>query len=257
MAVEFFNMTRADFLSKKLLHKYLTLEHALEMLSNKSIWFANPIIWKDPFEKRFIENKYIIGSIEEQFPWRNKVYCMCSTQTATSEAYWNTYSLGEIGLSIKFNRQNLLNELDRLSTAGNRIYIGKVEYQQTKEIKSPLSTNSFINPTGTPITSLRSTELKIRLLLLKRLAYEYENEVRIFIVRDKAAKQNGTFLKYNISNTDLIDAITLDPRIGPLTVDLLRKEFEGHYGFKPISKNQRRVQRSLLYVEEPPLLIKI
>ena len=257
MAVKFFNMTRADFLSKKLLFRYMPLERVLEMLTNKTIWFANPTIWKDPFEKRFIQNTYNIGGVQKAFPWKDRVYCMCATQTATSEAYWNAYSAGEIGVSIKFNRQNLLNELDRIAAAGNRIYIGKVQYQQTQAIKATLSGNSFLNPSGLPITSLGSEELKVRLLLLKRLAYQYENELRFFIVRNKAAKQPGTLLKYNIPNTDLIDSISLDPRIGTLTVDLLRKEFETHYGFAPISKTQRRVQRSLLYAEDKPTIIKL
>lgn len=250
-------MTRADFLSKKLLYKYMPLERALEMFDNKTIWFANPTIWKDPFEKRFIENMYNIGGVQKPYPWKGRVYCMCATQTATSEAYWNAYSVGEIGVSIKFNRQNLLNELDRLAATGNRIYIGKLQYQQIQNIKVALTRNTFLNPSGASIASLGTEELKVKLLLLKRLAYQYENELRFFIVRDRASKQTGTLLKYNISNTDLIDSISLDPRIGPFTIELLRKEFETHYGFTPISKTQRRVQRSLLYAEDKPTIIKL
>lgn len=82
MSVKFFNMTRAEFLSKKLLHKYMPLERVLEMLTNQTIWFANPTIWKDPFEKRFIENVYNIGGVQKPFPWKDRVYCMCATQTA-------------------------------------------------------------------------------------------------------------------------------------------------------------------------------
>lgn len=257
MSVKFFNITKAEFLSKKLLHKYMPLERVLEMLTNQTLWFANPTIWKDPFEKRFIENVYNIGGAQKSFPWKDRVYCMCTTQTATSEAYWNAYSAEEIGVSIKFNRQVLLNELERLAAAGNRIYIGKVQYQKTQVIKGLLSNNPFLNPSGTPITSLGTEEMKVRLLLLKRLAYQYENEIRFFIVRNKTAKQNGTSLKYNIPNTDLIDSISLDPRIGLLTVDLLRKEFEINYGFVPVSRTQKRVQRSLLYAEEKPTTIKM
>ena len=227
------------------------------MLTNQTLWFANPTIWKDPFEKRFIQNMYNIGGVLKPYPWKDRVYCMCATQTATSEAYWNAYSASEIGVSIKFNRQNLLDELDRLAAAGNRIYIGKVQYQQTQDIKTALSGNDFLNPTGAAITSLGKEELKVRLLLLKRFAYQYENELRFFVVRDKAARQAGTLLKYNIPNTDLIDSISLDPRIGPLTIELLRKEFENNYGFAPIGRTQRRVQRSLLYAEDRPAVIKL
>ena len=142
MAVKFFNMTRADFLSKKLLYKYMPLERALDLLKNQRLWFANPTIWKDPFEKRFIENKYVIGGVQKDFPWKDRVYAMCMTQTATSEAYWNAYVNNDIGISFKFNRLALLTELERISnTNGVRIYVGKVEYQKTSDIKRDLAKN--------------------------------------------------------------------------------------------------------------------
>lgn len=255
MTVKFFNMERVDFLSKNYLYKYMPLERALDMLTNKMLWFANPTIWKDPFEKRFIENMYDVGGVQKPYPWKDRVYCMCATQTSTSEAYWYAYSASEIGVSIKFNRKKMLEELDRLAAAGNRIYIGKVEYQKTKTIKGRLSSNSFLNPSGNLITSLGKEELKVRLLLLKRIAYQYENEVRFFIVRDKTAKQKGTLLKYTLPNTDLIESISLDPRIGPHTIELLRREFEEKYGFVSASGTKRRVLRSLLYAESKPTTI--
>lgn len=145
------------------------------MFINHTIWFANPTIWKDPFEKRFIENMYNIAGIQKAFPWKDRVYCMCATQTATSEAYWNAYSAGEIGVYLKFYRETLLSELDRIADTGYRIYIGKVQYQKTQDIKSTLSGNPFLNSTGQPIISLGKGELKVRFLLLKRVAYQYED----------------------------------------------------------------------------------
>lgn len=257
MPVKFVNITRQDFLSKKLLYKYMPLERALDMFINHTIWFANPTIWKDPFEKRFIENMYNIAGTPKVFPWKDRVYCMCATQTATSEAYWNAYSADEIGVSLKFNRETLLSELDKIADTGYRIYIGKVQYQKTQDIKSALSGNTFLNPTGQPINSLGKEDLKVRLLLLKRLAYQYEDEIRFFIVKDKAAKQKGTLLKFHVPHTQLIDSISLDPRIGEHTLEMIRKELEITYGFSPRSKTQRRVQRSLLYAESKPTLIKL
>ena len=78
MAVKFFNMTRADFLSKKLLYKYMPLERVLEMLTNQTLWFANPTIWKDPFEKRFIENKYEIDGAQRNS--HGKIVCTVCVQ---------------------------------------------------------------------------------------------------------------------------------------------------------------------------------
>lgn len=258
MAVKFFNMTRAEFLSKKLLYKYMPLEHALDLLINKRLWFANPTIWKDPFEKRFIVNKYDIGGVQRDFPWMNRVYAMCMTQTSTSEAYWNTYANNDIGISFKFNRQNLLAELERISnTNGVRIFIGRVEYQKTSDIKRNLSKNPFLNVGGVPISNIGKEETKVRLLLLKRIAYRYEDEIRFFVVRDKTANIKGTFVPFGIPNTSMIEAITIDPNIGVNTVKMLKKIFENDYGFLPRAHNQKRVQRSLLYSANVNDLLKI
>ena len=258
MAVKFFNMTRTDFLSKKLLYKYMPLERALDLLKNQRLWFANPTIWKDPFEKRFIENKYVIGGVQKDFPWKDRVYAMCMTQTATSEAYWNAYANNDIGISFKFNRQALLTELERISNAnGVRIYIGKVEYQKTSDIKRDLSKNPFLFDGGSPISTIGKEETKVRLLLLKRIAYRYEDEIRFFIVRDKKANLIGTYLSYGVPNTSIIDTISLDPNIGDNTVAMLKKVFEVDYGFTPRAPRQARVQRSLLYAANVNNLIKI
>lgn len=92
---------------------------------------------------------------------------------------------------------------------------------------------------------------------MKRIAYKYEDEIRFFVVRDKAANINGTYLPYSIPNTDMIDTITIDPSIGLNTVNMLKKIFENDYGFLPRAHNQKRVQRSLLYSANINDLLKI
>lgn len=168
------------------------------------------------------------------------------------------YSAGEIAVSLKLNREVLLGELEKAAGTGCRIYIGKVHYQKTKDVKSELYRNSFLNPSGKIIKSLNAEELKIRLLLLKRVAYQYEDEMRFFIVKDKRAKQDGILLKFDVPPAQLIDSISLDPRIGKHTFDLLRNILEGNYGFSPRNGNRNsRVQKSLLYAESRPTMLKL
>jgi len=57
--ITFVNITEDEFLENKLLYKHMPLENALRSLNEKYLWFANPFTWKDPFEKRFLEAKYI------------------------------------------------------------------------------------------------------------------------------------------------------------------------------------------------------
>ena len=96
--IQFVNMTEAEFLKKKLVYKHMSLENALRTLETQSLWFANPENWKDPFEKRFLNAKYISKGKEVAFNWKNRLFCTCVTQTISSEAFWHTYSQGEIGV---------------------------------------------------------------------------------------------------------------------------------------------------------------
>lgn len=175
MGLEFVNITREEFLSKKLLHKYMPLEYALDSLNNRHLWFANPTTWKDPFEKKFVEAEFTDKATTIKFPWNNRVFCICMTQTATSEAYWNTYSRADIGIALKFRRSNLLDLLEKVSHQYN-VYIGQVEYMKTSSINKPISQIPF---TPTIFPDFNDPKFNARLLLLKRNAYKYEDEILV------------------------------------------------------------------------------
>lgn len=260
MALKFVNITRQEFLSDKLLHKFMSLENALDTLNHKHLWLANPTTWKDPFEKRFIEATYIDNNGKKRkFAWKDRVFCVCMTETSTSEAYWNTYSQQSIGIELKFRRELLLQELERFAQKYN-VFIGKVEYMKTSEIKKDISKIPFNPPCQ---INIGSQECKARLLLLKRIAYKYEDEIRIIVVKDRKSAEKGIYLNYNYDNTDVIDSITLDPSIGPNVQKLLKDTFVQTYGFTPIKssasskKPKYRVQKSALYSEVKPVDIDI
>lgn len=254
MEIKFVNITEKDFLSTKLLHKYMPLEYALRTLNNNELWFANPIKWKDPFEKRFIEARYINGSRNFDFPWKNRVFCICMTENTTSEAYWNTYTQQQIGIEFKILKKELLKELERHSSEYD-IYIGKVEYMKPADIKRSISKIPF----ATPEPVLDSDELYARLLLLKRNAYKFEDEIRIIIVKENETSEPGFNLKYRCLNTDLFDSITLDPSLLSDTTSLLKEIFESKYKFTSIPSGKgfkHRVMKSQLYAEQKPQTIK-
>lgn len=249
MEVQFINITPKDFFSSKLLHKYMPLEYALKTLNNKQLWFANPINWKDPFEKRFIEAKFTNNGKITDFQWKNRVFCICMTQTATSEAYWNTYSNSQIGIEFRINKDILFNELKNIKKQYD-IFIGKVEYMKTSDIKKePLSNIPF----SKPIPTFNTSEWKARLLLLKRIAYKYEDEIRIILVKKNKTQETGINLNYNCKNTELIHSIIMDPKLQDNTADMLKDIFENKYDFKPTKTKggiQRRVMKSQLYAEQ-------
>lgn len=233
MAINFVNITESDFLSKKVLHKYMPLESALATINGQYMWFANPVVWKDPFEKRFIEAKY--GVKEESFPLNGRVFCACLTQTQASEAHWNTYLNGQIGISFSIKRERLLEVLNNLSDC--EVYVGTVSYLRTSDIKKKLSDISCLQT----ISSLRlnNRDLQIKLLLLKRIAFQYENEIRILIVKGNKTQEKGIKIPFGkISSNKLIDRITIDPSVGVQTEKMLKDLFKKTYNFKKVYKSQ-------------------
>lgn len=255
MDIQFINITKDEFFRTKLLHKYMPLEYALKTLNEKKLWFANPTSWKDPFEKRFIEALYVSKNRRIiPFAWKDRVFCICMTQTAVSEAYWNTYSYQQIGIEFRINKKQLYNELKKIQSQYD-IFIGKVEYMKTSDIKKK-SISSI--PFSKPIPKLKR-ELKARLLLLKRIAYKYEDEIRIILVKKNKTKEKGINLEYKCKNTDLIKKIILDPSLDNNTTALLKEVFINKYDFRPRKRKGpiSRVLKSQLYANQEPQKLTI
>lgn len=235
MSIQYINITESEFLSKKLLFKYMPLEFALGTIKDKYLWLCNPVIWKDPFEKRFIEAKYQINGKEVDFPLKGQLFCSCMTQTPTSEAHWNNYSSGQIGISLKLKRRQLLQILNE-NISDFDIYIGKVDYIKTSELKKKISEIENIK-TIHPL-KLGNRFLQIKLLLLKRIAFQYEDEIRVLAVKKHKTKENGLKMPYTMQPSDLIDTITIDPNIGRNVEDVLKSLFKKEYSFKKVYKSQ-------------------
>lgn len=256
MPIKFLNIDEDVFLSKKKLYKHMSLENALTTLNNHTLWFANPTIWKDPFESRFVTANYQENGKKIEFPWIDRVFCACFTETAASEAFWTPYSQQQIGVEFRVNRKELLKVLKSYADQYD-IYIGKVEYMLTSQIKGALNAIPF----SKPIPGKKTKEWWARLLLLKRNAYKYEDEIRIIIVKRDKTLEKGIQLQYNCPDTSLIESIVLDPTIGVHTENLLKDIFANKYAFTPIinslGKKQPRVLKSQLYAKRTVKTLKI
>ncbi len=234
--INYINTTEAEFLSKKLLYKYMPLEFALTCVKERYLWLCNPVIWKDPFEKRFIEAKYKTGTRFIEFPIKGQVFCTCMTQTQTSEAHWNVYSREQIGISFKFKREKLLESLKNHTTDYD-IYIGSVNYLKTHDLKRKKLSEIGPIKAITPF-SLSNRDIQTQLLLLKRIAFKYEDEIRILAIKKNKTKEQGIKLSYSIKPNELIDTITIDPSAGDHTVNMLKELFKNEYGFDKVYKSQ-------------------
>lgn len=243
-------LNREEFLSKgKLINKFMPLERALTLLETKTIWFACPETWPDPYEKYFLCAKY--GS--KEFPWRGRIFCTCFTNNTSSEASWNAYSKNEICIRLTFRGDRLLSLLDdyQKENPRHKVFFDKVQYRKTNLMTKNLSDILFV-PSLEEKFTLKSDESKVRLMLLKRKAFSYEDEYRAIIVKPKSTKEPG--IRFMIPNiNELIPSVCIDPRVGEYTFKMLKEYIRTKYSFQ-----NNNIQQSWLYkaINQNEVLLK-
>ena len=174
---------------KSTVFKYMPLDRLVKSVENNELVFVSPNAWYDPFEQLY----YGVDCSSRGYITED-IACMCvSEKSSTNEdASWRVYAdSSDKAVRVSIDQTALLNLLeDYASTNGFKVYIGKVDYSfEKKEIKS-LHTPSSVNH-STYFPNYMSREHYLSVMLLKRKAFQYENEVRIFLVKDKIDFRNN------------------------------------------------------------------
>jgi len=168
------------------------------MVQNKELVFVSPEKWRDPFERRFYKTDYRRLGFS-----RPDIACMCSSSRSSTneEASWKMYSgVNDKPLRLSIDYTILCKVLDQYAEDNNcKVYIGNVIYDfMKKEIES------LHKPSGKDHATLFPDSFDIEhylsLMLIKRLSFQFENEVRLFIVREKPLDMQQGLLK--IENID-------------------------------------------------------
>jgi hypothetical protein len=169
--------------------KYMPLNRFVNSIKEKNLVFVSPNAWYDPFEQLY----YGIDCSSRGYKTEN-IACMCvSEKSSTNEdASWRVYSeSNDKAVRISFDYDKLLQLLEEYaSNKGFEVYIGKVDYSLKKdEIKKLYLHTSDNHLKYFPNEMTR--EHYLSLMLLKRTAFRYENEVRIFLVKEKIEFTNN------------------------------------------------------------------
>lgn len=236
---------------KSTVFKYMPLDRFVKSVDNKELVFVSPETWYDPFEQLY----YGINCTKMGCPQKD-IVCMCvSSKSSTNEdACWKVYAgTSSKSVRISIEKEILLELLDNYAAnEGFEVYIGRVDYTFEKtEIKSlhnPLSPkHSLYFPNNMKL------EHYLSLMLLKRKAFSYENEVRIFLVKDKI-KDKLLRISCDYKANGLVSNVMLSPyppvreddiafkvreRINTIESDEIKKVLKNKVGC--------RIQQSLLY----------
>lgn len=216
------------------LYKYMNVKYAIEFLKTGYFLMNEPSAWSDPYEKRFYTADY--SNIKGFKPHR--IHCTCFTQQVSNEAAWRMYSSKDTGIAsrtirFEFRRSTLLQALDSGLRSG-KIYLGNALYDYTSQKidglhlqKSPLYQKYF---------SDFSLEKFLSLLLIKRKAFEYEQEVRMFLVDENTGDiwnemgfevNERQFLAFPAETMkQMIKTISVDPICDDLEYEMIKTSIE-------------------------------
>ena len=178
---------------KSTVFKYMPLDRLVQSVDKGVLVFVSPETWYDPFEQLY----YGIDCTSKGYATED-IACMCvSEKSSTNEdASWRVYAgTNNKTVRISLEQDKLLQLLDGYAEFnGFEVYIGKVDYSFDKrEIKSIYLPSSPCYKDYFPNVMRR--EHYLSLMLLKRKAFRYENEVRLFLIKDNVSFDSNNLLK--------------------------------------------------------------
>lgn len=227
--------------------KYLDLETVLmifredpnEHTFKQTMRFVEPPKWDDQFESRFYNADYNkVNNDPNNIP---KLYATCFTPKEESEPAWMAYNkekdgLGKRCVQFRINQIKLREELVKnLENSSNcTIVEGSVQYKSKETIRTlHLSTDKDNKHSEIYDEFFSDFTLAnyIQLLLLKRVAYEHEREVRIFLIydEDKLGVKATNKDKYDYKDIKLdwlaiLERVRVSPDCTQTEIDLLQDE---------------------------------
>jgi len=148
------------------LHRYTSIPVLFDMLQNNRLFLSNPENWTDKTDVHFLK-EYAKGK---------EVRALCFFKNDETNLIWERYA--EKGCKITFNTELLLKSINK-----NSFEYDNVIYEEQKNFKYETHKN--------------------KLLALKQLRYENEQEFRIVWTGEKEKKE-GTFIKVNPKSIERI-----------------------------------------------------
>ena len=184
-------------------NRYMPLSRLITEIQDNTLNFISPLLWQDPFERVFYQEKLAIK--DKQYDIR----CICSTYdyVENEEAAWNRNNNEDTVVRVSFDFDKFCKMLNNIGQRYScAFYISIADYSQSKD-------NLIIQNIKTPYKSI---EDYIKIMSLKRKAFAYENEMRIFAVFEISQSPVGKVVPFNISPFDYEDVIyqiTLPPML--------------------------------------------
>lgn len=232
---------------EKNIYRIYPLNRFIDLLKSRKNVLVRTSLWEDPFENFILNStgKLPSGQIFT-IASRDKYFGQCWSLKKESDAMWRIYSqhiknektgdliTDNIGIKVKSTIGKVFEPLSKLQkTAINPFnglpynltsFIGKVQYKSKKDLVG------LLNKDASSYVFDQSGKGQASTLMLKRIAFTHEKEVRIVHSYDDCEDSDKIYV-YPIDPNYCFEEIVVDPRI-PKEVYLKIKSLIEKEGYK-------------------------
>lgn len=237
------NLTKNDL--TKPVYRIMSLERLIDLFESKENVLVSPSKWEDTFENFILKSKVKLSTGETvDYNMHKSVFGQCWTLHTASDAMWRIYSPNKEGVRIKSTVGDLLAAIYQSHQPHPelRCCIGKVGYKKSKELL--WHANNTFDESGISVEKLFHS------LLLKRLPFEHEKEVRLLWQSwDESLDTEETY-RYKVDPNQIVKEIMIDPRRSYEEFKLIRLIIQRSTSFKG------PIKRSLMYQLPKNLVVK-
>lgn len=229
-----YSLTKREMRYSKVF-KYMTLDTFLTSLYTATWRFFEPSKWNDKFEQRFYCANYILPDAIGNTP---QLFATCLTSVKNSEAAWKVYSNGQgLGAHCLQLEIDIVELRKQLRASGLHFEERLVIYKPENVI---INLHKKRKPYYNEYFSSFTLDSFLTLLSLKRDAYTYEQELRLFLIPSNGGKRNkckkAQHKDLNINWRNIISKVRIDKKC--TDAELISIQSACFYaGINPIIKN--------------------
>ena len=216
-------------------YKYMTLDAFLASLYEGTWRFFEPSKWNDRFEQRFYCANYTLPTAKGNTP---QLFATCVTRVKNSEAAWKVYSNGQgLGARCLQLELDIVELRKQLRTSEFHFEEKIIEYKPENVILNlHKKRKSYYKQYFTSFT----LDSFLKLLSLKRDAYTYEQELRLFIIPDNGGKRNkhkkAQYQDLKIDWSKVISKVRIDKKCSDAELVSIQRACLS-VGINPVIKN--------------------
>ena len=251
------------------IYRIFPRDRFFELFAKRKNALVRPEKWADPYENIILRSKVRNSRGEEgELSFLDDLYCQCWTLQYSSDAMWRIYSperetvctTATANTLVHPNTSSHFHDAVRVRTTVGRLlaslrdqnkeygthncFIGKIEYVKVSDLKV-FAREAFKNSIDNARTIARS-------VLYKRIAFEYEREVRLIYIECSREKRTNGVYKYRLDPYEVFDQVMIDPRMSEKDYRQYRDEIVTKTKF-----DKARIRHSTLYTPPKDFVVRI